>query len=774
MFEKRECRVVASKIVVPSAEEVKDESKVFVTLDAGNVVGRVLINNALSTAEEERLIEWVEKELNSDLWRQYQGRGIDPATGNKEVTASGTVERVDVAEVAYKLEGEADLLARLFDDTMPYAKMVLEVLRERVHDILDKADAREDDDEDAVAKNSPVTNGTISDKALAHDRESGGPLSASERLATVREFLREHWDRPEALQVTKYYADKDSGLAQHFDSRACYGAIATASLRHPCTLVMQRKNTKFFQESRLLLHPRSIYVLTGPSRGDCTDPDDTTRNHARCPCCWTHGIQAMAKGTFSHRFDCSPEARALRRVGITIRSLTPGAKDRARRESGIRGEGKRPVVVVDRGQASLMNARTTLWSLPNTAFGIGMGVGGNAILWRTISDTRFTDKVLGHEGNWAFWVVGLAIWCVLLVLLVAKVVCYPRFASREWHHPTRCYFFFAPHLALVMLAIATPASLETRLRAARTSAWLVSCVLQVGLALVVYTRWMFSPVDGDVGHASPPYLLSTVGWPLLCVLAQILDLERRWNFDLPSCLFGIGAVWYALAFIAIMHTMHEHQHNKGAPVLFLIVAPPSVMAVALANFNDGAFGRASSAVFGFCVFMLLLLLRLGPKLLARPETLGVYWAYVFPLAALATASIRFASTYDTQVARILAWILVGVSTAAIITVSCRMSVHIYAVATGRAFWNDPLMDRALDAAAASSSGKPRRCDGLIFFRSPCACLFVAASSLRGRAASSEKEENHASILEDKIVVPHDPTKDDDSPPTPAGWSTCLA
>jgi tellurite resistance protein TehA-like permease len=35
--------------------------------------------------------------------------------------------------------------------------------------------------------------------------------------------------------------------------------------------------------------------------------------------------------------------------------------------------------------------------------------------------------------------------------------------------------------------------------------------------------------------------------------------------------------------------------------------------------------------------VLLLLLRLSPQLFSKPILLGTYWAYVFPLAALASA-----------------------------------------------------------------------------------------------------------------------------------------
>lgn len=324
MFERRlrRTKVVVRKGCLPSREEVdSSESIVWVTLDAGGVVGRVVIDNALSHAEEQAMLRWVDEGWDGNYWRQYQGRGID---FGPRADARGTVERVDVATVPYKLEGETDVMATVFDVGMELAQAILEVVSNRVHQVLDKALASpEGADEDRLASPS----GEPSPAALAHDRDRGCEDPPRIRLAALAEHLLKTWREPQALQVTRYHADKLSSLAQHFDSRACYGAIATASLRYACTLVMVRQHGRFRQVSEVELHPRSIYVLTGPARGDCTDPDDATRNHKRCPCCWTHGIQIDTDDDFRSRFDNSAEER--RRVGLTIRSLTPATVVRA-------------------------------------------------------------------------------------------------------------------------------------------------------------------------------------------------------------------------------------------------------------------------------------------------------------------------------------------------------------------------------------------------------------------------------------------------------------
>ena len=292
-----------------------------------------------------------------------------------------------------------------------------------------------------------------------------------------------------------------------------------------------------------------------------------------------------------------------------------------------------------------------------------------------------------------------------------------------------------PHLTAIMIALAVPPALVKALRPARVAVFLIGLCFQAGFSSVVYGRWMFGAGHGeDVGHASPPYLLSTVGWPLLANLYAALHLERKWGLHLASYLFGAGAVFYGLAFISIMQNLHNLKGLAGQAALFLIIAPPSVMSVrfraalkrhassarveerpgarasrdantrsrlsrrmppqaTLAGF-DGGFRGPSQALFGFCLVMLTVLIRLGPKLAGRPDTLGTYWAYVFPPAALATAAIGNAVAEESRAARGLAWFCVALATLALGSVFCRTTWQNIKCLRGLDAWDDALLFKA--------------------------------------------------------------------------------
>jgi len=126
---------------------------------------------------------------------------------------------------------------------------------------------------------------------------------------------------------------------------------------------------------------------------------------------------------------------------------------------------------------------STLLALPNTVWGIVVGLGGNAILWKTVATHRFTRKVLGRSGQWAFFGVGGILWIIRSLLTVAKVVTNFEFCCREWRCGLRIYFFNMMNVSLFMYAIAVPATLQESWRTARTAAFCVASLMQIGFNL---------------------------------------------------------------------------------------------------------------------------------------------------------------------------------------------------------------------------------------------------------------------------------------------------
>lgn len=354
--------------------------------------------------------------------------------------------------------------------------------------------------------------------------------------------------------------------------------------------------------------------------------------------------------------------------------------------------------------------------LPNTAFGVCMGLGGHAAMWRTAHVASFLHAPLWIV--WALWVAALATLCLFTLLFVVKIARHPHRVRQEWDDAGRSQFFNAPNLAIILLALGCPPPVESlgMLRAV----WVCGAFYQLTLVLMLYHRWMYG-AERSMESVSTPYLLSVVGWFLLALLGSPTRaaIDELTGVALTSFVFGIGSFFATVTYISLFQTFHRGHTAAGAPALFLVIAPLSIASCALAALSeteqslsagsasgagDKAFGGPPQALFGLALFMFCLLIRTGPTITAKPNVFGAYWAYVFPMSALATAGVVYAEDAQTAGPKGLAVALVALAAVTIVVVFCRMSYHHLEVVTGRAVWREPLDNPTRRAASPASLG----------------------------------------------------------------------
>ena len=119
--------------------------------------------------------------------------------------------------------------------------------------------------------------------------------------------------------------------------------------------------------------------------------------------------------------------------------------------------------------------------VPNTAVGIVLGLGGQSMLWKTLTSSEFSNRSLGVTAlrvNWFFWIATAACLAAFVVLYSVKIVLHRDLVRAEFNHPVRAYFFNGPHIALLMLCLSYPA--DSNMRALRAF-WALALAMQSAL-----------------------------------------------------------------------------------------------------------------------------------------------------------------------------------------------------------------------------------------------------------------------------------------------------
>ncbi|KAF1001468.1 hypothetical protein AG4045_003254, partial [Apium graveolens] len=117
---------------------------------------------------------------------------------------------------------------------------------------------------------------------------------------------------------------------------------------------------------------------------------------------------------------------------------------------------------------------------PISSFGLCLGVSSQAIMWKNLAtSTTMGFLHISTKVN--------IILCVVAFTYILKIVFYFEAVRREYYHPIRVNFFFAPWIALLFLALGVPPSLTKDLHQAL---WYVLMTPILILELKIYGQWM--------------------------------------------------------------------------------------------------------------------------------------------------------------------------------------------------------------------------------------------------------------------------------------------
>ncbi|XP_008673492.1 S-type anion channel SLAH3 isoform X2 [Zea mays] len=277
-----------------------------------------------------------------------------------------------------------------------------------------------------------------------------------------------------------------------------------------------------------------------------------------------------------------------------------------------------------------------LLRFPVSAFGMCLGMSSQAILWKRIAisaSTRFLHITV--KINLVLWCASVALMAAVSALYGCKLVLYFEAVRREYYHPIRVNFFFAPWIACLFLAIGVPDVVAATLP---HWLWYVLMAPIVCLELKIYGQWISGGQRRLSRVANPSNHLSIVGNFVGALLGGIMGLKEG-----PMFFFSVGLAHYMVLFVTLYQRLptSETLPRDLHPVFFLFVAAPSVACLAWARIT-GEFGYGSRVAYFIAMFLYAsLAVRIN---LFRGFSFSLaWWAYTFPMTSAAIASIRYSS-----------------------------------------------------------------------------------------------------------------------------------
>ncbi|XP_037472738.1 S-type anion channel SLAH2-like [Triticum dicoccoides] len=307
-----------------------------------------------------------------------------------------------------------------------------------------------------------------------------------------------------------------------------------------------------------------------------------------------------------------------------------------------------------------------LLRFPISAFGMCLGMSTQAMLWKTLESEHSTAFLHVHPAvNHVLWWASVALTAIVSITYLLKVIFYFEAVRREFHHPVRVNFFFAPWIACLFLVKGVPHPVWE----IHHIVWYFLMAPILCLDIKIYGQWMSSGERRLSKVANPSNHLAIVGNFVGALLGSRMGLR-----ELPIFFFAIGLAHYVVLFVTLYQRLPTNVQlpKELHPVFFFFIAAPSVASMAWASisgeFNDGA------KLLYFISLFLYMSLVVRVNLFRGFRFSLSWWAYTFPITSVAVATVLYASEVDNVLMRALA---VGLSGIAVVTITGVLATTVY-------------------------------------------------------------------------------------------------
>lgn len=297
-------------------------------------------------------------------------------------------------------------------------------------------------------------------------------------------------------------------------------------------------------------------------------------------------------------------------------------------------------------------------NLPVNLFGSVMGLSGLALAWRLAHSSLGAPAIIGE----AIGAFALGVFVLISSAYLVKLIKYPEAVRAEFNHPVAGNFFGTIAIAVLLLsAVIRPYS-----SAAASTIWAMGILVTFALSFFVVSRLLKGQVD--VSHAMPAWLIPGVATLDIAVTGG--HMPMAWASEINLFAGAVGAVLALLLTTMIVSRLVHRDAIAPAmtPSLMILVAPFAVGFLAYSNIVGGI-DRFAGLLFYFGLFMFAVI---APKVFRRSVTFSsAWWAISFPMAALATAALRYAEFRDSVPLWILAMALLGALSLALAVLTVR-------------------------------------------------------------------------------------------------------
>ncbi|XP_023538660.1 guard cell S-type anion channel SLAC1 [Cucurbita pepo subsp. pepo] len=289
-----------------------------------------------------------------------------------------------------------------------------------------------------------------------------------------------------------------------------------------------------------------------------------------------------------------------------------------------------------------------LLRFPIGCFGICLGLSSQAVLWRALATSPATEFL--HVSlfiNLAIWLLAMAALFAVSTTYILKCIFYFEAVKREYFHPVRVNFFFAPWVVCMFLVIGAPPGWASE--PLHPALWFVFMGPYFLLELKIYGQWLSGGKRRLCKVANPSTHLSVVG----NFVGAILAAKCGW-LEAAKFLWSVGFAHYLVVFVTLYQRLptSEALPKELHPVYSMFIAAPSAASIAWQTIYRDFDGLSRTCFFIALFLYISLVVRINFFTGFRFSV--AWWSYTFSMTTASVATIKYAEHVPTVVSKGLA------------------------------------------------------------------------------------------------------------------------
>jgi tellurite resistance protein len=261
---------------------------------------------------------------------------------------------------------------------------------------------------------------------------------------------------------------------------------------------------------------------------------------------------------------------------------------------------------------------------PIMMFAIVMGMGGISITYEKAGAWLGFPHIIGVS----LTVITTALFAIISFIYIIKYIKYPQAVKNEFNHPIRINFFAAISISMLMLAIMYK---EININISMAF-WYPATALHFFLTMHTIKTWINN--NQELAHSNPAWFIPIVG----NVLVPVGGVGFASNGVLMY-FFSVGMFFWIVLFAIILNRIifHHQLAVKFMPTLFILIAPPAVGFLAYFKLYH-TLDAFAIFLFNMALFFTLLIAFMYKNFMKIKYFIS-WWAFVFPVAAMAISSM---------------------------------------------------------------------------------------------------------------------------------------